>query len=1363
MLLKNLMASPSCVVNVPKSSTGAVYSIANPSVGKPTAAIPAGGAKAYINASVRMTSPASNSGNYSSSMTSSSSAASSTRQKGCIQVGFYDIDRTIGKGNFATVKLARHRVTKSRVALKIINKKQLDESDLAKTYREINILKKLNHVNIVRLYQVMVSNNMLYLVTEHAANGELFEFLAEHGRMEEPEAQRIFWQIVLAVEYCHQQGVVHRDLKVENLLFDSFWDIKIADFGFSNTYVPGKLLDTWCGSPPYAAPEIFQGLNYNGEKLDIWSMGVILYVLVCGCLPFDGDSLQELRSRVLSGRYRIPYFLSRNCESLIQRILVLDPVKRYTVQQIKQHIWMKRDSEYDIYNGCGATSTRGGDLLPLNENVLQAMNRLGLDQEKTNTSVVEQKYDHFHAIYHLLLEKVETSGPISLNVKQPSQMPNLSSSSDSVSVCSSISLDQKSAESTTDKGLLRQKSCSPKGSIGTPSIDEGFSSDVSFDADQSLGKEASMEQMTPIKEDPEAEHLRLNSTTGSSVASTPRNSANNTAASQLDFEISWQSHHFSHLKIPNHVSPPSMIITTDNNLNQAQVATATVSTGSSSGAYTSLSSSTAVTTGGQTTHFHNSYDEVSGEKMLVNLGGHSNFSSLESQCSEYSSNISLDTSQQQLHNSTGGTGNRFTQSTSLSPQVCVARPPLVHQQRIGDCFSSTNAANNATVGFLACGRRASESNLNEQDQEELEPNPKNMKHQVQPYTIQTLSHFEATAVADKKPTDAKYLTPNAKLMVSSSPANSNTLNVAIVNSAPGSPSVQAKRLIKQQPMNPKLGNGDLGLKSRMRHPINLAGHSPPLLQQPVGGHSPTQFLSPLAISNENFNKPSQYHMSNSQQQIQLQHQAQYQNQILQSQSGQGQLGHPLNSGQALLPSGGTAATGGYTFIGTPRFALLPKPRSFDETQSHRRSEGMTSSSGNVTGSGLSLAASDACRRQHSFDTPSKLHNQSSNEEPTAGDEFCPTLTNAALLATSSCAAVKERMLKNQRRLYSSSPYAVKQPAANQPRSPSARAFPRRDNFQRQLTLRPQKMLERQSSKCSSSPPRVPLAHHSSLDNEYSTANQTMEGVLSQSLALSPGVSSSNVGNSEITCMLQQMELRNSINSPLPAAESRNNPSPVEPHLVTNAPQRFQGVPNNSPTPVYRYPHNNAASAPRHQVSSPIPSISFESADGIVCYLNSANVRPRSPTNLAASPSTHSLGSTDDRVASPSLQNQLAQQLYQQSLSGVSLQQITRDQLLSQFSQSQPNPSVSTIADHGAVKSSCNVADGTYLNLRIDSQTTQSSEGLKQDQLSEVPIEFMQQMNYVAVATANVTLETRTMTSRRNSDEASQNSSPMDQE
>ncbi|XP_053192036.1 MAP/microtubule affinity-regulating kinase 3-like isoform X3 [Scomber japonicus] len=247
-------------------------------------------------------------------------------------VGNYRLLKTIGKGNFAKVKLARHILTGREVAIKIIDKTQLNPNSLQKLFREVRIMKILNHPNI----------------------GEVFDYLVAHGRMKEKEARAKFRQIVSAVQYCHQKHIVHRDLKAENLLLDADMNIKIADFGFSNEFTMGNKLDTFCGSPPYAAPELFQGKKYDGPEVDVWSLGVILYTLVSGSLPFDGQNLKELRERVLRGKYRIPFYMSTDCENLLKRFLVLNPAKRGTLEvredaenQIMKDRWINAGFEED--------------------------------------------------------------------------------------------------------------------------------------------------------------------------------------------------------------------------------------------------------------------------------------------------------------------------------------------------------------------------------------------------------------------------------------------------------------------------------------------------------------------------------------------------------------------------------------------------------------------------------------------------------------------------------------------------------------------------------------------------------------------------------------------------------------------------------------------------------------------------------------------------------------------------------------------------------------------------------------------------------------------------------------------------------
>ncbi|XP_065739850.1 serine/threonine-protein kinase MARK1 isoform X7 [Phocoena phocoena] len=261
-------------------------------------------------------------------------------------------------------------------------------------------MKILNHPNIVKLFEVIETEKTLYLVMEYASGGEVFDYLVAHGRMKEKEARAKFRQIVSAVQYCHQKCIVHRDLKAENLLLDADMNIKIADFGFSNEFTVGSKLDTFCGSPPYAAPELFQGKKYDGPEVDVWSLGVILYTLVSGSLPFDGQNLKELRERVLRGKYRIPFYMSTDCENLLKKLLVLNPIKRGSLEQIMKDRWMNVGHEEEELKPYAEPEPDFNDAKRID-----IMVTMGFARDEINDALINQKYDEVMATYILLGRK----------------------------------------------------------------------------------------------------------------------------------------------------------------------------------------------------------------------------------------------------------------------------------------------------------------------------------------------------------------------------------------------------------------------------------------------------------------------------------------------------------------------------------------------------------------------------------------------------------------------------------------------------------------------------------------------------------------------------------------------------------------------------------------------------------------------------------------------------------------------------------------------------------------------------------------------------------------------------------------------
>eukprot|EP01135_Chromosphaera_perkinsii_P007223 Nk52_evm31s745 gene=Nk52_evmTU31s745 len=327
--------------------------------------------------------------------------------KGVQTIGHYRLGKTIGKGNFAKVKLARHVLTGEEVAIKIIEKTALNETSLLKIFREVRIMKMLDHPNIIKLYEVVDTPKSLYLIMEYASGGEVFDYLVAHGKMKEKEARIKFRQLLSAVQYCHSKHVIHRDLKAENLLLDKDMNMKIADFGFSNQFTPGHKLDTFCGSPPYAAPELFQGKKYDGPEVDIWSLGVILYTLVSGSLPFDGSSLKELRERVLRGKYRIPFFMSSECELLLKRFLSINPLKRVPLSEIMQEKWVNIGMEpLHPYESPESNVNKGVD-----PDIITSMVKMGFTVEEIEHSIENDLYDHVASTYYLLLNKKSREDP----------------------------------------------------------------------------------------------------------------------------------------------------------------------------------------------------------------------------------------------------------------------------------------------------------------------------------------------------------------------------------------------------------------------------------------------------------------------------------------------------------------------------------------------------------------------------------------------------------------------------------------------------------------------------------------------------------------------------------------------------------------------------------------------------------------------------------------------------------------------------------------------------------------------------------------------------------------------------------------
>jgi len=261
-------------------------------------------------------------------------------------VGEYKLLKTLQKGKFGVVKLGKHIVTGEKVAIKVIDKQQQKQRTLDEMLKEADIMKRLDHHNIIKVHEIIDTENTFYIIMEYASNGDLFSRL-DCGRMDETEAKEKFKQIISAIRYCHEEkNVIHRDLKPDNVLFDSQNNIKIADFGLSEEFVPGEKLFTFCGTPEYMAPEVFQGHKFDGPKVDVWSLGVMLYEMLTATLPFPGTTWPHIIERVLHGKYYVPEYISQDCRDLLSKMLVLDPSKRANMDVVMKEPWVNSGSEH---------------------------------------------------------------------------------------------------------------------------------------------------------------------------------------------------------------------------------------------------------------------------------------------------------------------------------------------------------------------------------------------------------------------------------------------------------------------------------------------------------------------------------------------------------------------------------------------------------------------------------------------------------------------------------------------------------------------------------------------------------------------------------------------------------------------------------------------------------------------------------------------------------------------------------------------------------------------------------------------------------------------------------------------------------
>ncbi|XP_028822207.1 serine/threonine-protein kinase BRSK2-like isoform X1 [Denticeps clupeoides] len=327
-------------------------------------------------------------------------------------VGPYRLEKTLGKGQTGLVKLGVHCVTCQKVAIKIVNREKLSESVLMKVEREIAILKLIEHPHVLKLHEVYENKKYLYLVLEHVSGGELFDYLVKKGRLTPKESRKFFRQIISALDFCHSHSICHRDLKPENLLLDEKNNIRVADFGMASLQVGDSLLETSCGSPHYASPEVIRGEKYDGRKADVWSCGVILFALLVGALPFDDDNLRNLLEKVKLGVFHMPHFIPPDCQNLLRGMIEVDANKRLTLEQIQKHTWYlagKNESEPEQPQQRKVAMRTLPALEDMDPDVLESMHSLGCfrDKNKLINDLLSDYDNQEKMIYFLLLDRKE--------------------------------------------------------------------------------------------------------------------------------------------------------------------------------------------------------------------------------------------------------------------------------------------------------------------------------------------------------------------------------------------------------------------------------------------------------------------------------------------------------------------------------------------------------------------------------------------------------------------------------------------------------------------------------------------------------------------------------------------------------------------------------------------------------------------------------------------------------------------------------------------------------------------------------------------------------------------------------------------
>ena len=342
----------------------------------------------------------------------------SKKQYNHSQICDFTLTKKLGEGTFSIVRLGINKQTNEKVAIKeMLKNKIIENNDKNRLEREIKILKKIRHPNIINLYNIIQTEKKYYLITEYIEGKELFDYIIKKRKLQEIEACKFYQQLINGIEYLHKLKIVHRDLKPENILIDEKNNIlKIADFGLSNIFSSKNnyMLSSPCGSPCYAAPEMLNGNKYQAPQIDIWSSGITLYAMLFGYLPFDDDNNDILYNKICEGKFNIPNEISFEASDLIKRLLNVDPLKRINIRQIKNHPWFnlfKVNGKIILYEGLIIDKI----IIPVDEDIVSDIEKnYNVDKEEIRISIIGNLYNDISTIYYLKLKKKIREGKKSL-------------------------------------------------------------------------------------------------------------------------------------------------------------------------------------------------------------------------------------------------------------------------------------------------------------------------------------------------------------------------------------------------------------------------------------------------------------------------------------------------------------------------------------------------------------------------------------------------------------------------------------------------------------------------------------------------------------------------------------------------------------------------------------------------------------------------------------------------------------------------------------------------------------------------------------------------------------------------------------